>query len=94
MTKLPDKFTKRGFTFTLERRKENAAIYRQQSSKIKDASVAYEVIRPQTATKRFIDGSWQDSAPYEAYPSSETWGTFGWTYTDLDKALERYNAIP
>jgi hypothetical protein len=90
---LPNKFIKGGFTFTLECRNEHAAIYRQQWNGKEDASIAYEVVRPQIGRNRFIDGQWQASGPYEIYPSSETWGDAGWTFTNLDDALDKMASL-
>ena len=93
MNKLPDKFTKRGFTFTLIRRSEHAAIYSQQWNGNKNASIAYEVIRPRIQDTRLIDGKWQASEPYETYPSSETWGQNGWTFTNEDDAISKFASL-
>jgi hypothetical protein len=93
MRQLPDKFTKNGFSFVLERRNEHTAIYRQQWNGIDYASIAYEVIRPKITTRAFIDGAWRDCEPHETHPSSETWGDSGWTFADLDDATTKYNAL-
>jgi len=94
MKQLPEKFSKGGFTFTFERRSEHAAIYRQQWNGKEDASVAYEVVQPQISARAFIEGRWQEGEPHEVYPSSETWGLSGWTFTNLDEALSRYALLP
>src|SRR4029450_7370766 len=93
MKRLPDKFIKSGFSFTIERRSERAGIYRQQWNGKKDASIAYEVVRPVTSTKQFIEGKWRDSEPHEVYPSTVSWGISGWTFTNLDDALARYASL-
>jgi hypothetical protein len=93
MKLLPKKFSKKGFTFTLERRNEHVAIYRQQWNGKKDVAIAYEVIVPRMDKKRFVDGKWEESERYESYPSTKSWGDFGWTYTDLDLALARYASL-
>jgi hypothetical protein len=90
MKQPPNKFSKGGFTFTLERRSEHAAIYKQQWNGKADASIAYEVVRPIISTKQFIDGQWRDSEPHEVYPSTVSWGVSGWTFTTLDHALAKY----
>lgn len=28
-----------------------------------------------------------------SYPSSEMWGTYGWTFRQKDRALEKYNTL-
>jgi len=93
MKGLPDKFIKGGFTFTLERRSEHAAIYRQQWNGIDDGSVAYEVIRPQIGRNRLVDGEWREGEPYERYPSSESWGDHGWTFINFDEALAKMASL-
>jgi hypothetical protein len=93
MTPLPEQFTYDGFTFTQERRSARAAIYRQQWNGKPDASIAYEVVVPQIRRKRYGKNGWEDCEPYEGYPSSEQWGTAGWTYTDLDRAVEKFLSL-
>jgi len=94
MKQLPEKFRARGFSFRLERRNGRAAIYRQQWKGKEDASIAYEVVRPVISTRQFLDGEWRrTSEPHEVYPSSETWGERVWTFTDLEDAVTKYDAV-
>jgi hypothetical protein len=38
---------------------------------------------------RHTDHNGHPAAPYEGYPSAESWGTKGWTFTSLAKALAK-----
>jgi hypothetical protein len=77
----------------LERRNDKAAIYKQIGLKGKGA-VAYEVIRPVIATTRYVvEQGWQPCEPHEVYPSTSAWGADGWTYTDLNRARAKYEAV-
>jgi hypothetical protein len=53
----------------------------------------YEVIRPNISKQRNVDGTWIPCSPYEAYPSSEQWGSRGWTFLSKDEAMEKCETI-
>jgi hypothetical protein len=89
--RLPDNFTSKGFEYILERRRGSAAIYRQRW--LKGSAEAFEVVIPRIANRRFIQGKWQESEPYEIYPGAEQWSRFGWTFTDLDRAVRKLDLI-
>ena len=78
MKPLPIKFTSKGFTHELDRRTGNIALFKRYQS---DASKChYEVIIVQSHNGRKIGDTFLE--PAEFYPSTSTWGQYGWTYTE------------
>src|SRR5450432_516516 len=94
MKRLTEKFTKYGHQFEQVCRTENTAIYRQH---INGRQKAYEVIVVRVANRRAIKTEgrvqWVECEPYECYPSSEKWGTCGWTYSTEEDARAKYDLI-
>jgi hypothetical protein len=86
MTPLPQVICKAGFELMLIHRVGKVAIYRQHLPGANPDHDAYEVILPQV---RNTNHKGQRVEPYEAYPSAESWGTKGWTFTNLDKAFQK-----
>ena len=90
MTGLPAVIRKAGFELTLVRRVGRVAIYRQHlPSGIPDQD-AYEVILPQV---RNTNHKGEPVEPYEGYPSAESWGKKGWTFTRLAKAVQKLKQL-
>jgi hypothetical protein len=79
---------KGGFELTMIRRKGRAVIYRQHFPGSNPDHDAYEVIRAQL---RNTDRRGEPVEPYEGYPAAESWGQKGWTFTSLQKAIEKLN---
>lgn len=79
---LPTTIQRDGFTLEQVERNDYAAIYRQT----KDAIEAYEVIR----VKRLPKHEKYELPPREAYPTSEDWGDFGWTYRTIEQARAKF----
>jgi hypothetical protein len=90
MTPLGAVIHKAGFEFTLIRRLGRAAIYRQHLPGRSPEHDAYEVILPQV---RNTNHKGQSVEPYEGYPSAESWGKKGWTFTSLTKALQKLKQL-
>ena len=94
MKRLEEKFRKYGRRFEQLCRTENTAIYRQH---ISDRHKSYEVILIRVAHRRSVklDGRirWEECEPYECYPSTEKWGTCGWTYSTEEEARAKYDLI-
>jgi hypothetical protein len=86
MTPLPRIVRKGGFALALVERTGRVAIYRQHWPNSDPNRDAYEVILPQVRT---TNHEGERVEPYEAFPSAESWGTKGWTFTDLDKAVQK-----
>ena len=76
-------YTKHGITRSVLHRSGNIAIFSSERD--------YEVITIQSHDGRVIAGNECPAAEYP--PSSEQWGTKGWTYRTIDEALAKYNEI-
>jgi hypothetical protein len=90
MTPLPAVIRKAGFELTMITRVGRAAIYRQHLLGGNSDHDAYEVILPQV---RNTDHNGQPVEPYEGWPSAESWGRKGWTFTGLAKAVQKLKQL-
>ena len=92
--RLPEKFTRNRYQFEQVCRTETTAIYIQH---INGRQKGYEVIVIAVADRKpvRVNGRvrWERCEPYECYPGSEAWGTFGWTYTTLEDAQAKYDLL-
>jgi hypothetical protein len=92
--RLPEKFTRNRYQFEQLRRTNNTAIYVQH---INGRQKAFEVIVIAVADRKpaKVNGrvTWEPCEPYKCYPASEVWGTFGWTYTTLEDARDKYDLL-
>lgn len=76
-------YTRHGITRRVTHRKGNIAIARSDYD--------HEVIIVQSHKGRVIAG--KEIPPSEYPPSSEQWGSKGWTYRTLDEAIEKYKQL-
>jgi hypothetical protein len=90
MTPLPPVIRKAGFELTLIQCLGRVAIYRQHLLGANPDHDAYEVILPQVRT---TNHKGEPVEPYEGYPSAESWGKKGWTFTSLAKALQKLQEL-
>ena len=94
MRRLPEKFTKYGQQFEQICRTEQTAIYRRHTN---GRQKSYEVIIVRVADRSPVKLDekvrWEKCEPYECYPSSEKWGTCGWTYSTEEDARAKYDLI-
>ena len=90
MQKLPQIFTKYGYTFKLVIRTTQKAIYAQY---IGELLYAYEVIKIRVRPPRYNTLLERNEPQRGIYPSSGQWGKMGWTFRTWERALERYNKI-
>lgn len=88
------KFTHNRYQFDQLCRTENTAIYTQH---INGRQKAFEVVVITIARRKVVkmngQVAWEACQPYECYPSSETWGTSGWTYTTETDARVKYDLL-
>ena len=89
MKTLPETFRSGGFEHTLERREGDVAVYRRQRIGLED--VHYEVVRIKSHNGFTIAG--KTFPPAETYPTSEEWGTRGWTFNDEAKAKAKFSLL-
>lgn len=80
MKPLPKTFRKSGFDFEQLKRIGNVALYRKTNGNIE----SFELVKVQAHDGYFIKDV--EMPPAEFYPSSEQWGTNGWTFTTRDEA--------
>jgi hypothetical protein len=92
--RLPKKFTRNRYQFEQLCRTENTAIYIQH---INGRQKAFEVVVIAAADRKPIKTNgrvvWERCDPYECYPSSEMWGTYGFTYTTEQDARAKYQLL-
>ena len=85
---LPPRFQHNGFEYRQIAREGDAAIYEQRRTGGADPSVCYEVTRIRRRDGFQIDGRFVQ--PAEVYPKSNAWGVDGFTFTERDKAWDRF----
>src|SRR6266853_3730101 len=94
MKRLPEKFTKYRYQFEQICRTQNTALYKQH---INGRQKAYEVVVIRVCDRRLTKSAgklkWVECEPYECYPSSETWGSCGFTYTTEEDARAKYDLL-
>lgn len=83
MKTLPKTFSKNGFDFERIDRRGDLAIFRKHK---KSRCVSYEVVRIQSHDGYAIAGKQIEAG--ECYPSSESWGTHGFTVASYEAALK------
>lgn len=88
---LPARFWHNGFDYRQIAREGDAAIYEQRWTGCQNPSIAYEVIRVRRREGFQIDGRFVE--PAEVYPASELWGVDGFTFTERNKAWDKFFEI-
>lgn len=84
-------FKKGGFTYQLVKRIENFAIYTQKKEGYSFGY--YEVIKIQVV-KNDVKTKFMDlKAGDEFYPSTNQWGSSGWTCKTLEQAERKINGL-
>lgn len=66
-------------------------IERQGDIALAESGIGYEVIIIQRHNGREIHGNWFEPAEYA--PSTEQWGTKGWSFKRLGKAKEKFEEL-
>lgn len=91
---LPETFTRNRYQFEQLYRTDSTAIYIQH---INGRQKAFEVVVITVADRKVVKVNghvtWDPCPPYECYPSSEAWGTLGWTYTTEADARAKYDLL-
>jgi len=91
VTQLPTRFSRREFTYRQIARKGIWAIYEQIWNGSSNANPCYEVIRIRRSSARQIGGV--KLAAAEMYPPPESWGKYGFTFTDKDAAFAKMKEV-
>jgi hypothetical protein len=88
MTPLKTQFKKHTFTFEQLKRHGKVALFKKTSQAGIDS---FEVVVVQENQDRTIGGNF--IAAHESLPPSESWGTYGWSYNDEDRANRKYREL-
>jgi hypothetical protein len=88
---LPKQFCRDGFHLRQIAREGNVAIFEQCWAGCAEPSVCYELIRIRYRDGFRINGRFVE--PAEVYPTSEAWGTDGFTLTDKDAAFAKFRKV-
>lgn len=89
MQLLRTQFTESGFVFKQLDRDVDFALYEKR--RLKYTAITYEVIR---IRHRPAEKVFDVQYPLrEVYPANETWGTDGWSFTELSDAQRRYASL-
>ena len=90
-TEIKGRGTQRGYTYHLKQRNELIALYSMLKT---GASDVYEVIKVRKRKKDVhIDGRLVAAEGDEYYPSSADWGLYGWSYSSLEDAEDKFNKL-
>jgi hypothetical protein len=93
MTPLAFPFTKHGFHHVLLDRSGDVCLIARYNLRARPKPpVHWEVVVVQQRPARTFPNG-QTAPAREAYPSTEQWGTAGWTYTTLSAARERFTSL-
>lgn len=96
MKMLPEVFTKKGFEHSQIWRRGNVAVYARKATT--GTVTHYETIRIRADKGGKIASSDGSGKEYtieagERYPSSESWGILGWTFTDRNAAVAKAESL-
>lgn len=90
MKPIETEFRKNGFHHKQLKRVGNVAIYERWADG--HSKRHYEVVMIQfNGARSFPNGTTYPAS--EGYPSSEQWGTYGWTYATLQNAMVKLEGI-
>ena len=96
---LPDSFGRRGFHFAVLRRSSSVVLLekwrtprRRESTEPACYHCGYEVVILHIRPLRTYPGG-RVSGAREALPAPSQWGWRGWTYKDLDSAVQRFDLL-
>lgn len=97
--RLKEQFGKFGCEFRQVMRDENKAIYEEKCDGVIVAYEVIKIIKKKTNPNSYqLKKSYEEGYDYvEVYPSSEQFGSYGWSFGGKDKweyALECYNRLP
>jgi hypothetical protein len=90
MIPLDTTFRFNDFNFRLVKRVGDVALFEKRKPTHTRASFEVVIVQKHPA-KTFPNGKYYDAR--ESMPSSESWGTKGWTYSDLENAEAKLNRL-
>jgi len=89
MQTIATEFNQDGFSFKLLERSNGIALF--QKSKPHHSKPCYEVVRLKIRPEQDIYG--RHYPEREGLPTSESWGTDGWSYSDEKSAKKRFENL-
>lgn len=89
MKTLPNSWKRNGFKHTVLRRDGMVALVERQHSAV--SLPHWEVVKIRVSPEKLVGERAYTEA--EVYPSSERWGTDGWTYTTLEDAMAKFDEL-
>ncbi len=90
-TEIKGRGTQRGYTYHLKQRNELIALYTMLKT---GASDVYEVIKVRKHRRDMvIQGRVVAAEGDEYYPSSADWGLYGWSYSSLEDAEDKFRSL-
>lgn len=96
---LPQTFYKKGFDFEQVKRNQNFAIYKRTKSPQNWSYEVIKILRGNGFSIKDKNGKEVKFEPSESFPSSEQWGTYGFTYSPqssnnpLQDAINKFNEL-
>jgi hypothetical protein len=91
MIPLPSTFQKGGFSFRLISREGDIALFEKFKPCITTSRLFEVVIIQKMGQHTWPDG--RTTEPREYMPSSEQWGIYGWSFTDIDQAWAKFRTL-
>jgi len=88
---LHKEFRRDGFNYRQVAREGDIALYEQRWTGCPESAVCFEVIRVRQREGFQIDGRFVE--PAEIYPASELWGVDGFTFTERNRAWDKFFEI-
>ncbi len=89
MKTIEKEFKQDGYYFTQEKREGLVALY--SKSKRGDYSTSYEVVILKQNEPYELHGKMLGDC--ESYPTSNKWGEKGWTYSDRESAVTKFESL-
>lgn len=95
---LPSEFRKKAIQYRQIERLNNLALYSLAYCSNVSAIIGYDVIRVRMYTLKadmpeFLQRVRNDNEIIECYPTSEKWGTQGWSFITYAAAKEKFNSL-
>ena len=84
-------FQRGKFNYKQIAREKDVAIFEQAWRGSSEPDICWEVVVIRRHGGKTIKGHWVE--PSEFYPSSSEWGKYGFTFTDRDKAWDKFFEI-
>jgi len=92
MKELADVINRNGYIYKQLKRTDKAAMYSQSDAEDPEADFkAFEVFKIKIGKAKVVFGV--ELPEKEKFPSDEDFGKWAWTYTDYEKAMDRFNKI-